>query len=219
MLENSLSHYLLCEQLTMEELDILLADGWRHFGTFFFRDRLNISDQEIYEVLPLRINLKKFSLSDGLKKIYKQNKSTEVLFRDAFIDEEKERLFELHIARFTKNIPQSLLDFLSPQPDHIPCKTVECCLFEANRLFAVSFLDIGKESTSSVYAMFDPEYARKSPGIYTLLCEIEYSIRHKKNYLYTGYAYRESSHYDYKKRFRGTEYYNWQGKWLELNPQ
>ncbi len=217
MEESKYWNYMERELVSALELDILLADGWRHFGTFFFRDMMSWNNHQLSQIIPLRINLNKFGLSKSQRKIIRKNQQTRVVFREAFIDEHKKQLFHKHCARFTHNVPNSIYDFLSLNPASVPCQTLECCLYdEQDHLYAVSFLDIGKTSTSSVYAMFDPDYARLSPGLHTLLAEIIFSIENKKSYLYTGYAFQEASHYDYKKKFKGTEFYDWKGNWQVL---
>lgn len=216
MEENRYWTYMECESITPHELDFLLADGWRHFGNFFFRDTMSWHDDRLCQIIPLRIHLAKFVASKSQRKILRKNQDIKIVFRDAFIDEEKEILFYRHCARFKSNIPSSIYDFLSHDPAHIPGHIMECCLFEENKLYAVSFIDIGYTSTSSVYAMFDPAYSHRSPGLHTLLCEINFSIENKKKFLYTGYSFQETSHYDYKKKFKGTEFYNWEGEWFDL---
>ena len=50
------------------ELDQLLAGGWRHFGTHFFRYNLGIYGGEIRRVMPLRIRLADFRLSKSQRR-------------------------------------------------------------------------------------------------------------------------------------------------------
>jgi arginine-tRNA-protein transferase len=64
--------------------------------------------------------------------------------------------------------------------------------------------------------MFDPEFSSRSLGIFTMLNEIEFAIEKKKEFYYQGYSYEGESFYDYKKRFRGTECFDWNGKWKAL---
>jgi leucyl-tRNA---protein transferase len=215
---NDIWQYAYINKLSPQQLDLLLADGWRHFGTYFFRDKLNTLKRELCWVTPIRINLAKFQMSKSHKKLLRRNAQTKVVYRDAFIDAEKEAMFFKHITRFAQNQPSSIFDFLSPNPATEPCHTIEVALYnENNDFYGVSFLDVGEKATSSIYAMFDPDYAERSPGIHTILAEIEYAQLYHKDYLYLGYAYREPSHYDYKKRFSGSEYYDWQGNWLDLD--
>ena len=60
--------------------------------------------------------------------------------------------------------------------------------------------------------------SKRSLGTFTLLQEIDFCRAAGLRWLYTGYATREPSVYDYKKQFRGTEYLNWSaGEWLPLS--
>jgi arginine-tRNA-protein transferase len=133
------------------------------------------------------------------------------------IDAEKIKLFEKHKKRFKQNVPDSIYTFLSPTRG-IPCETMEIDVFLGNKLLAASFFDIGKESVSSVYAIFDLEESKRSLGILTMLLEIDFSTVTRKKFYYQGYAHRENSFYDYKKRFQGIEAYDWNsGSWKALS--
>jgi arginine-tRNA-protein transferase len=85
------------------------------------------------------------------------------------------------------------------------------------RLVAVSYLDLGRHAASSVYAFFDPEESRRSPGWLTFLAEIEHARALGCRHLYPGYAYLESSAYDYKKRLGALEAYDW-SHWQPWEP-
>jgi arginine-tRNA-protein transferase len=46
-----------------------------------------------------------------------------------------------------------------------------------------------------------------------MLQSIQLSRERAYRYYYPGYAYREPFAYDYKKRFTGLEYLDWEGGW------
>ena len=206
---NQLNEYFFKDELSAAQMDYLWAHGWRHFGEYFFR----YSQVAAKHVTPLRIDLAAFKLSTSLKRILKANTDLEVVIREAFIDEEKEALFRRHKVRFTENVPDSIHDFLSPFPAQIPCETKEVCLLQNGKLIGVSFLDLGEDSTSSVYSIYEPEIQQRSLGIFLILNSIQHSLKLGKRYYYLGYAYREPSHYDYKKRFSGLEEFHWTNEW------
>ncbi len=206
-------------KVTPQQMDLLLADGWRHFGDMFFRYPWSWHEGNFCTVLPLRINTEAFFLRKSQRKIMRvaQDAGVKVIYREAFIDDEKEEIFYQHSQRFKSNIPDNIYTFLHEKPAKIPCKTMECALYDKeDKLYAVSFFDESKNSVSSVYAMFRPEYERLSPGTHTLLCEILYAIENEKKYVYTGYCYDVPSHYDYKKNFHGTEFFDWERTWATL---
>ena len=61
--------------------------------------------------------------------------------------------------------------------------------------------------------MFDPDLSSRSLGIFTMLKEIEFAMANGKELYYQGYSYEGESFYDYKKRFRATERFDWRGNW------
>lgn len=194
-------------------MDELWAEGWRHFGIIFVRYRTAIHSGKRYTVLPLRVDLERFTLSRSQKRVLAKNRDTKVIIRPSSIDGAKELLFENHRARFDENVPDSLFNFLSPNPAEVPCPNLELCVYLGNKLLGVTFLDVGATATSAVYAIFDPEEAKRSLGILMMLHSIEFSRAQRRRYYYPGYAYREPFTYDYKKRFTGLEYLDWSAGW------
>lgn len=208
------------DKVSPDSMDLLWEAGFRHFGNHFFRYSIGVLKGEYAEVLPLRILLNEFKLSKSQKKTIRKNQDLQFLIRDCFIDEEKENLFRIHAERFTENRPDSIYTFLSPENTASkPCVLKEVCVYDEKKIVAVSFLDVGEIASSSVYAMFHPDYSKRRLGIYTLLLEIQYSKEHNLQYLYPGYAYRQSSFYDYKKNFHPMEYFDWNNKWLPFTKE
>lgn len=198
------------------DMDHLWAHGWRHFGPAFFRYSHTLSGTELRHVMPLRLDLKRFSLSRSQRRVRRKVADLRLQVSPTVIDVERENLFELHKQRFTENVPESLENFLGPLPNRIPCANLEVALYDGSQLIAASYLDLGARSVSSVYGFFHPDHAWRSPGIATMLLEIEYAQQHGYRYYYPGYAFREPSHYDYKKQFAALETYDWLGRWIPL---
>jgi leucyl-tRNA---protein transferase len=205
--------HFLCVKASPAKMDALWADGWRHFGVVFVRYQTSVHGGRRFTVLPLRIDLRRFALTRSQKRVLAKNRDTEVVLRPSFIDDQKEVLFEKHRLRFEENVPSSLLDFLSPNPAAVPCPNLELCVYLGDKLLGATFLDVGERATSAVYAIFDPEEAKRSVGIFMMLSSIEFSRGRGYRYYYPGYAYREPFTYDYKKRFTGLEYLNSTAGW------
>jgi arginine-tRNA-protein transferase len=128
-------------------------------------------------------------------------------------------MFQRHKRRFKQGVPDAIYDFVSHDPANIPCKTMELAVYEGEQLLAVSYFDVGETTTSGIYAIFEPSESSRSLGIFTMLKEIEFSIENGKEFYYQGYAYEGESFYDYKKRFSGTEVFDWCGSWEPLEPE
>jgi len=204
-------------QVSPQQLDALLADGWRHFGEHFFRYNIGFHENELRRVLPLRIRLAKFEISKSQRRVLRKNQDLEIVFRPVEITSEKEDLFERHKQRFNYAVPDSLYNFLSSEPADVPCEGLEVCVYEKNKLLAASFFDVGTESVSAVYAMFEPSKISRSLGIFTMLLTINFASQNGKTFYYSGYAYEGNSFYDYKKRFSALEEFDWNGNWKTFN--
>ncbi len=191
------------------ELDVLWAEGWRHFGPQFFRYSTHELFGEVQHITPLRIALEACTPGKSQRRVLRRNADVEVRVQRAVIDDTRRALFAIHRERFTENIPDALEDFLGPAPHLGPCLTLELGGFLRGELVAASFLDIGETAVSSVYAIFHPEEERRSLGTATMLWEIELARRLGRRWHYPGYATVEPSAYDYKKRFRGVEAFDW----------
>jgi len=200
------------EQVEAAKLDELLNNGWRHFGTNFFRYSLGIYELDIRRVIPLRIRLDEFSLSKSQRRVLKRNADLQIAIQPIKITDEVTSLFERHKQRFKTGVPDTIYDFISGD-SAAPCDTFEMSVRMDGRLAAVSYFDIGERSVSAVYGMFDPKFPSRSLGIFTMLKEIEFAIANGKELYYQGYSYEGSSFYDYKKRFYGSEAFDWKGNW------
>ncbi len=137
----------------------------------------------------------------------------QTVIRSIEITPDKEILFNRHKRRFKRDAPFSIYDFLDSDAADTPCKALEICVFDDERLLAASFFDVGETATSSVYAIFSPEDGARSLGIFTMLIEIDFARARGKKFYYSGYAYEGNSFYDYKKRFRTLEQFDWRGNW------
>ena len=207
------------ERVTPAQLDLLLAQGWRHFGSQFFRYSYGFHELDVRLVIPLRIRIADFSLSKSQRRTLRQNADLTPIVRPINVTSDAEQLFHIHKQRFKSGVPDSIYDFLSRHPGSEPCDANEIAVYDGDRLIAASYFDIGATASSGVYAMFDPEHAARRLGIYTLLREIEIARDSGKEFYYLGYAYEGSSFYDYKKQFSGSEWFDWTGTWQRFEFQ
>ena len=194
-------------------LDALWADGWRHFGTEFFRSSLMVDEMCLKRQVALRIAVGEFSLSRSQKRTLRRNRDLDWEFSAARPGEEEEALFERHKLRFARNVPVRLAEFLGDCPESRPGASLQLSVRHHGRLVAASYLTLGARTCSSVYAVFAPEESRRRLGIQTMLLELEYARAHSLDFYYSGYATVEPSCYDYKKGFSGLSFYDWGKGW------
>lgn len=206
----------ICDYVPAEIMDQVWAAGWRHFGRYFFRYSTQQGEHGgLQTITPLRIDLASCSFTKSQRRVLNKNADLRTDIVPATLDGELRALFQRHKKRFSYNIPDTLETFLGPDPARGPCECRMLRVFDGERLIAASFFDLGQQSASSVYGMFEPEYSSRSLGIFTMLLEIQHCRTSGLRWLYPGYATHEPSAYDYKKQFRSTEYLDWStGAWL-----
>lgn len=202
------------DNLLPEQMDSLWAKGWRHFGRHFFRYNVGFLIDDLRFVLPLRIRLADLSFSKSQRRVLHRNGDLDVSIEPINIDAASESLFNRHKTRFNHGVPESIYNFISRQPADSPCEAKEIRVQKYGELLAVSYFDIGSDSTSGIYAIFEPTISDRGLGIFTMLKELEYSLQTGREFYYQGYAYQGPSFYDYKKRFRGTEAFDWYHNWV-----
>jgi arginine-tRNA-protein transferase len=202
--------------LPPEEMDRLWAQGWRHFGTDFFRYSISFDEDGLKVIEPLRIDLARFVPGKSQRRVIRKNDDTRWEIVPAQLHSDVCEMFQRHKSRFHSNIPEHLENFLGPSPGLVtPCQ--EFRVYLGDRLVAASFLDVGKAAVSSVYGIFEPEFTPRSLGIFTMLLELEWAKQNGIAYYYPGYATREPSHYDYKKRFSGLQSFDWDHRrWRDI---
>jgi arginyl-tRNA--protein-N-Asp/Glu arginylyltransferase len=208
----------LCDAVPAGMMDMLWAGGWRHFGRLFFRYASQQTEEGVTQTItPLRIRLADWGPTKSQRRVLQRNADLRHDLVPARLDDGLRGMFERHKTRFHENVPDALENFLGDAPEHGPCDCRMLRVWDRERLLAVSFLDVGERAVSSVYAMFEPDAARRSPGILTLLLELRMAREQQMEFLYPGYATQEAGAYDYKKQFRGTEWLDFaSGEWNAL---
>ena len=197
------------DQMSLDDWETMLARGWRHNGMTIYRNVVDLGENgQLHQVIPLRYRLdKNLDWSKSQRKIWRRNHDLAFKIRPLSITDEIHQLFEQHKQRFTYRIPESIFNFVSEYPT-IPFPTFQMEIFYKDKLIAVTFIDITKHALSSTYAMFDLNESHRSLGVFTMILEMVIGVKNNKLFHYPGYAYREPSHMDYKKRFPNCEYFD-----------
>jgi arginine-tRNA-protein transferase len=209
----------LAEHVTGASMDALWSQGWRHQGKLFFRYSHCVMQGVEHDIIPLRIDLAQFQMRKSQRRVWRRNEDVRWIVEPAMLDDAMHTMFERHSSRFDENIPTCLQDFLGSEPAHTPgeCLAVKALL--GDELIAVSFMDVGEQAASSVYAIFEPDHAKRALGTLTLLKEIDLARSAGMNYLYHGYGTHAPGPYDYKKQFSPLEGYDWETwRWQEMKP-
>jgi arginyl-tRNA--protein-N-Asp/Glu arginylyltransferase len=199
----SYAHFFASE-VREEELDRLLARGWRKFGAYFFRPDC----PQCQACQPLRIPVHGFVPSQSQRRALKRARSITMTLEPLRYRPEFYEIYNRHsVARFGEetDVEEFLLHLHSPS-----CPAALALYRNHDRVVGVSYLDMGAHSISSVYFAFDPEFSHLSLGTVSILREILLTRHLGRQYYYLGFAVHGCSRMEYKTRFRPHELLCWE---------
>jgi arginyl-tRNA--protein-N-Asp/Glu arginylyltransferase len=207
------------EHIAVQTWESLLEEGHDRLGTLLRRSQFAYDDAIGYaQRMPLRYNLKpdvgQFEFSKSQRKLLRDNAGLAYRFAVAVDSEEKQALFNRwYMARFGH--PESLSIWFKQDA---PIRSYDLLVYKNDKLIACSNFDITENAQYSSIAFYDPDEKQLNLGTWTMLKEIELGIQNNKLMQYPGYAYMESSKFNYKKSFPNTEFYDWYSRsWKPLS--
>lgn len=175
----------------------LLEQGFRRSGEVFYRPVCPGCEA----CVPIRIAPEAFRPTRSQRRVWRRNADVEVIEQAPVPTRVKWEVFRRYLAwQHDGSMSDAWEDFArylycSPVP------TRELVYVVAGELMAVSIVDVCGEAVSSVYAFFDPRFARRSPGTFSILWEIDMCRRQGVRWYYLGYHVAGSRTMDYKARF------------------
>ncbi len=189
-----------------EMLDRRLAQGWFRTGPMLFRAEMLPLDEGIYSLVHVRLPIAEELPSRSRRRLLRRNRARfQLQIGPARVDDARRRLYELTKPRFTSVVASDLEPLVLGDPPGV-FDTRECTVRDGDRLVAVSYFDVGRDSVASLLGLHDPEYARWSLGTYTLLEEIEHGRERGARFFYPGYVIPGLPVMDYKLRIGAVQY-------------
>jgi len=150
---------------------------------------------------PLRVPVARFEASESQRRVIRRNVDVvQVEMGPLAVDQERLTIFNRH--KFERGLsttgePMTATAYRQWFIDTC-ADTREIRYRVGGRLVAVSIIDFGATSASSVYHYFDPDHAQRSLGVYSVLVEIELCRELGLEWYYLGYYVRDCSHLAYK---------------------
>lgn len=180
----------------------LMACGFRRSGDLVYRPRC----RHCAECRQIRVLVGSFHRTRSMRRVWRRNQdvSVERAAPQDDIDEKHEiyRRYLDHQHDETMNRSREAFNsFLAGARR----STFEFRYRLGNRLVGVSVTDRCPGGLSSVYMYFDPEFARRSLGVFSVLHEVEVCRAESLPYYYLGYLVNGSATMEYKARFRPFE--------------
>jgi len=203
--------YAFLKDLSPEEFDMMLNNGWRHFGFFFFIPNCRSCNL----CTPVRTSIFNFSMSKSQRRnLSKNDKIIEVEFVNLEYKKEYFEIYKKHsMVKFNQETSEK--DFIESFFSDSLSGSTRISLYKYNnKLVAIGFIDISETGISSVYFCYDTDYSRFGLGVYSVLKEIEYGKLLNKSYYYLGYYIKGNQSMEYKIKYTPCEFLDWnRGSW------
>lgn len=201
-----------------EAFCLLIENGFRHFGAYFFRPRCPGAAGRSWcgACIPLRIRVDAFEPSRGQRRARRRASGLTFDIDAPRYTDEKYELYARHKQRFERTTrtlelpPESTAGASDPETfrsgfyDTSPF-TREFTYRWNGRVVAAGLVDVASRVLSSIYFYFEPGIARMSPGTYSILCEIDLARAEGASHYYLGYLVRGNPSMRYKEAFRPNE--------------
>ncbi len=202
--------YFFATWIDEEELDRLLADGWRVFGQFYFRPAC----PSCRACIPLRVRARELVLSRSQRKVRNRNRDTQVRIGPPRFRDEIYEVYRDHTAtKFGRESDPAefMQSFYRPS-----CPSLQSEYYVEGELAAVGFLSRSANALSSVYFVYRDRYRRRAPGVFSVMYECAYAASLGLEYYSLGYYISDNKSMSYKGNFEPHERYEWsRGAWCE----
>ena len=201
-------------KLAPRRYDQYLASGWFRGSVMLYKVDLLCIETGIFGVVNIRMNLGQFLLKRSQRKrLSRSDKKFSFSIGTAKPDAEKEALYAMHKHRFKGFIHPTLNEYLTSGFHRTVFDTREVCVYDGDRLVAVSYFDIGERAMASLIGLQHPDYKKYGLGIYTMLKEVEWGQSAGYKWYYPGYVLDLPSDFDYKLSLGEFEYYTPSKRW------
>ena len=177
--------------------------GFRRSGNFIYRPHCDHCN----ECKPVRIPVDLFKPNKHQKRVMKKNQDLEIHILPPDYQDEHYLLYEKYIAQRHKN--GDMYPATEDQYKSFLLKDWGKTFFIEyrlqNQLKMVAVTDRLNEGLSAIYTFFDPDFSTMSPGVFSILTQIEYARSLDLPFLYLGYWIRQSQKMSYKIDYKPIE--------------
>ncbi|MGB1698574.1 MAG: arginyltransferase [Nannocystaceae bacterium] len=153
---------------------------------------------------PIRIDVTRFAPSKSQRRAFRRGlRHLEMTITPTSLTDEKVTLYNAHKSARNLMGTSDLIDAAGYN-----AFLVDSCVdsFEmqyraGDQLVAVAIVDRGERSLSAVYTYFDPAFEYLSPGVFSIMMQIDYARRRGLQYLYLGLFVEDCDAMRYKSSY------------------
>ncbi len=187
-------------RLRPRELEARLAAGDRRQGLLLYRTAC----EGCHACEPIRIDVTQFRPGRTQRRVFRRGEGrirTEIGPLEP--TPEKVALYNRHkrLRNLTSGERRIDLDAYTSFLGESCCESFELRYRIDDRLVGVAVVDRSARALSAVYCYFDPDFEELSPGVYSILKQIELCKRWDLRYLYLGLYISECNSMAYKRSY------------------
>jgi arginyl-tRNA--protein-N-Asp/Glu arginylyltransferase len=206
----SISETLLIQELEDQDMEMLLGVGFRHFGEIFFRPLC----KHCRRCISIRIPVHKFSPSKSVRRLYNRSRHFKVNLEKPVPSQEAFELYNRHKKRFRRQFYESYHHYVKSFFHPFQFNRM-LTIKDGTKLISLTHLDVTANALSAVYCYFDENYARFSPGKFSIYKEIEIARELGVQWLYLGYYVPGNRHTKYKLQFKPNQVMTDDLNWID----
>lgn len=192
----------------------LIQFGFRRSGQLVYRPRC----ENCQDCLPSRIPVTRFTASRSQRRAWNNNRDLYCTSYRGPANAEHYDLYQRYIAG--RHPDGGMHDFdLEHFEKFLLSPYIDTLFYEfrlGTRLLAVAASDQLRQGLSAVYTFYDPDEARRSLGVYTVLWQIEAARALRLPYVFLGYWLKDCAKMSYKNQYRPFEVF-FRGTWQVIS--
>jgi arginyl-tRNA--protein-N-Asp/Glu arginylyltransferase len=202
------------EELPGEIYQGLMDRGFRRSGAVFYA----MACPGCLACVPLRVPVAGFQPSRSQRRARQRNRDVRLQVAAPELSAAKYAMYQRYVdfqhpGRGGANPYEQFRNWLYDPV--VP--TLEATYWLGDQLVAATILDVTPQAVSSVYHYFEPEEAKRSLGVYSVLAEIEWTANSGRPYYYLGFWIEGSPTMHYKRRYQPNELLQ-AGRWQPQAP-
>lgn len=199
----------LADQLDAGSYQALMDRGFRRSGRLFYA----MACANCRRCVPIRVPVATFTPSKSQRRAWRKNQDVTVAVDRPQFSPEKFALYQRYLRWQHPDTPPDDQD--APFREWLYQPIVDSCEVTyslGGRVVAISIVDVSMRSVSGVYHFYEPEFAARSLGVFSVLAEIEWCRQLGVPYYYLGYWVEGAATMHYKANYRPHELLR-DGRW------
>ena len=195
--------YQVIDECTMDHCHRLITQGWRRFGSMFFRPIC----PHCTACESIKIDVKNYKFSKSERRILRKNEDLTIQILHPVLSQDHLHLHEKY-HKFMQD--KKGWDFTPTTAQHYYASFIqghedygyEIQYLIEGKLIGVDIVDFLPDGISSTYFFYDTDYEKRSLGTLSLLLQIQIAKERGLDWIYLGYYVKDCNSLNYKANYQ-----------------